>query len=170
MVWMTSVCFFFSSRRRHTRCSRDWSSDVCSSDLNNLLDFSATGPHPRNSSAATNQCAGTIVPPELSRDLQSRWRDLFSFQRFSLYSSVRAVALTEETRSELFNLSTARAAHLQHRRHKALSVLRRRLGSDKRPIRSLSGHVFRCHTASLVHSLRGLDLGRVDGRHLRGIV
>src|SRR5256884_5929590 len=28
------VCrFFFSSRRRHTRCSRDWSSDVCSSDL-----------------------------------------------------------------------------------------------------------------------------------------
>src|SRR5690554_7686036 len=26
--------FFFSSRRRHTRCGRDWSSDVCSSDLN----------------------------------------------------------------------------------------------------------------------------------------
>src|SRR5690554_7735839 len=25
--------FFFSSRRRHTRCRRDWSSDVCSSDL-----------------------------------------------------------------------------------------------------------------------------------------
>src|SRR5256884_6552843 len=28
-----SIVFFFSSRRRHTRCSRDWSSDVCSSDL-----------------------------------------------------------------------------------------------------------------------------------------
>ena len=28
------VCFFFSSRRRHTRLVRDWSSDVCSSDLN----------------------------------------------------------------------------------------------------------------------------------------
>src|SRR5699024_11553537 len=28
------VCFFFfSSRRRHTRSKRDWSSDVCSSDL-----------------------------------------------------------------------------------------------------------------------------------------
>src|SRR5438445_13178309 len=26
--------FFFSSRRRHTRYWRDWSSDVCSSDLN----------------------------------------------------------------------------------------------------------------------------------------
>src|SRR2546422_5533439 len=29
--------FFFSSRRRHTRCSRDWSSDVCSSDLTEVL-------------------------------------------------------------------------------------------------------------------------------------
>src|SRR5256884_8401955 len=28
-----AATFFFSSRRRHTRCSRDWSSDVCSSDL-----------------------------------------------------------------------------------------------------------------------------------------
>src|SRR6266496_4233970 len=27
------MCFFFSSRRRHTRSLRDWSSDVCSSDL-----------------------------------------------------------------------------------------------------------------------------------------
>src|SRR5690606_39612697 len=30
--------FFFSSRRRHTSFSRDWSSDVCSSDLNFLFD------------------------------------------------------------------------------------------------------------------------------------
>src|SRR5699024_11664988 len=28
--------FFFSSRRRHTRSKRDWSSDVCSSDLSSL--------------------------------------------------------------------------------------------------------------------------------------
>src|SRR5699024_11753010 len=28
-----NLCFFFSSRRRHTRSKRDWSSDVCSSDL-----------------------------------------------------------------------------------------------------------------------------------------
>src|SRR5699024_11341968 len=35
--------FFFSSRRRHTRSKRDWSSDVCSSDLgisaDNVLDY-----------------------------------------------------------------------------------------------------------------------------------
>src|SRR5437868_7647472 len=36
-VWMphdlAHLGFFFSSRRRHTRSKRDWSSDVCSSDL-----------------------------------------------------------------------------------------------------------------------------------------
>src|SRR5699024_11985893 len=32
-----SRMFFFSSRRRHTRSKRDWSSDVCSSDLCDLF-------------------------------------------------------------------------------------------------------------------------------------
>src|ERR1041385_2022800 len=32
-----AVMVFFPSRRRHTRCSRDWRSDVCSSDLENKL-------------------------------------------------------------------------------------------------------------------------------------
>src|SRR5436189_6280466 len=33
---MGSACFFFASRRRHTRYIGDWSSDVCSSDLGAL--------------------------------------------------------------------------------------------------------------------------------------
>src|SRR3989442_14529924 len=33
MMSRALLFFFFSSRRRHTRCGRDWSSDVCSSDL-----------------------------------------------------------------------------------------------------------------------------------------
>src|SRR5215813_6452606 len=33
MLSSQMILFFFSSRRRHTRCGRDWSSDVCSSDL-----------------------------------------------------------------------------------------------------------------------------------------
>src|SRR5690606_41162245 len=37
------VFFFFSSRRRHTRFSRDWSSDVCSSDLFPCQDISVAG-------------------------------------------------------------------------------------------------------------------------------
>src|SRR5690625_3876295 len=35
------VLFFFSSRRRHTRWPRDWSSDVCSSDLNEANELAA---------------------------------------------------------------------------------------------------------------------------------
>src|SRR5438876_3433480 len=31
--WLGDIIFFFSSRRRHTRWTGDWSSDVCSSDL-----------------------------------------------------------------------------------------------------------------------------------------
>src|SRR5699024_11957823 len=33
ICWFNCMFFFFSSRRRHTRSKRDWSSDVCSSDL-----------------------------------------------------------------------------------------------------------------------------------------
>src|SRR5205814_7539498 len=33
MIILCCFFFFFSSRRRHTRCLSDWSSDVCSSDL-----------------------------------------------------------------------------------------------------------------------------------------
>src|SRR5436305_9963707 len=35
-IALSHPLFFFSSRRRHTRCGRDWSSDVCSSDLKGL--------------------------------------------------------------------------------------------------------------------------------------
>src|SRR5699024_11731255 len=35
-ITLLFVFFFFSSRRRHTRSKRDWSSDVCSSDLPGL--------------------------------------------------------------------------------------------------------------------------------------
>src|SRR5256886_7675434 len=39
----SSFCFFFSSRRRHTRFDCDWSSDVCSSDLLQQGGLAATG-------------------------------------------------------------------------------------------------------------------------------
>src|SRR5207248_8906179 len=41
-------CFFFSSRRRHTRSYGDWSSDVCSSDL--WTHFGISGPVALNAS------------------------------------------------------------------------------------------------------------------------
>src|SRR5699024_11733113 len=39
-----NMFFFFSSRRRHTRSKRDWSSDVCSSDLDPYGEIGTGGP------------------------------------------------------------------------------------------------------------------------------
>src|SRR3989449_11374224 len=57
MCW--SGVFFFSSRRRHTRCSRDWSSDVCSSDLGKAF---ARGmiPWELNEDPATGSAGGSL--------------------------------------------------------------------------------------------------------------
>src|SRR5690606_40511854 len=45
------VVLFFSSRRRHTRFSRDWSSDVCSSDLGSRLPKTVIGSHFRGANS-----------------------------------------------------------------------------------------------------------------------
>src|SRR5206468_7352784 len=60
--------FFFSSRRRHTRSDRDWSSDVCSSDLKQLAILQAEGVdlrrvvivHRRNCVAVANDYSAQV--------------------------------------------------------------------------------------------------------------
>src|SRR5690625_7747684 len=56
--------FFFSSRRRHTRWPRDWSSDVCSSDLFPIFcchSKKSCEPHPKNGTRTTehNSCSNS---------------------------------------------------------------------------------------------------------------
>src|SRR6266403_2468622 len=54
--------FFFSSRRRHTRSLRDWSSDVCSSDLASFVDgCGGKSVFPRMWDLAHHLLAGSIV-------------------------------------------------------------------------------------------------------------
>src|SRR5690606_39796963 len=52
--------FFFSSRRRHTRFSRDWSSDVCSSDLTSWKRESSS---PTTSTPRACSCTTSCRPP-----------------------------------------------------------------------------------------------------------
>src|SRR6202043_4224599 len=61
----SDLFFFFSSRRRHTRCGRDWSSDVCSSDPSRRRhrDADVTG---------VQTCALPIRSEEHTSELQSR--------------------------------------------------------------------------------------------------
>src|SRR5579872_249011 len=56
--------FFFSSRRRHTRCGRDWSSDVCSSDLNGVGPCIASA----SGRAFSDPTCGDLRADELSYD------------------------------------------------------------------------------------------------------
>src|SRR5690625_5726558 len=53
MQCLINGCFFFSSRRRHTRWPRDWSSDVCSSDLVWQQRDSNTSTTPTSESSST---------------------------------------------------------------------------------------------------------------------
>src|SRR6266487_6257062 len=70
------VVFFFSSRRRHTRWTGDWSSDVCSSDLSSRL-------------APLHVAEAPVVAGDGSRDLRgdserdraSRWPEGRAMQR-----------------------------------------------------------------------------------------
>src|SRR3712207_7880861 len=56
------VVFFFSSRRRHTRYWRDWSSDVCSSDLRAWIEDEPAYVHPDNAELAEEAVSGELSP------------------------------------------------------------------------------------------------------------
>src|SRR2546430_17480987 len=67
-----TLVFFFSSRRRHTRFDCDWSSDVCSSDLEGSAAKSDAQEIPSRSVTAKVEVGG----PELVRHLADRWERL----------------------------------------------------------------------------------------------
>src|SRR5207249_9663771 len=69
--------FFFSSRRRHTRSKRDWSSDVCSSDLRTLRFVVALVSAPGTVAQARATASGLVsggqaVSPEVIAWVQVR--------------------------------------------------------------------------------------------------
>src|SRR5438445_6477435 len=84
---MVVFYFFFSSRRRHTRYWRDWSSDVCSSDLRGNRRASATAPSGRP------RCA---CPPPSARQGTARPRPTSHLPR----RARRAPAARGDSRSE----------------------------------------------------------------------
>src|SRR5262245_62367991 len=93
--------FFFSSRRRHTRCLSDWSSDVCSSDLDHRV---AVGVRPTLARAADQALVGAEYrggvgePREAARlglDLEGRKKE----RRRVLLFHERAKALQDPARA-----------------------------------------------------------------------
>src|SRR5699024_12056033 len=93
--------FFFSSRRRHTRSKRDWSSDVCSSDLDRgeragLLQtaVSQQRPRPRPQQTAEGHLTGVSLV-SATRHAQS-----VTVRLFSLFFSLRPEAAREKRKEK----------------------------------------------------------------------
>src|SRR5256885_5597875 len=68
------LCFFFSSRRRHTRLQGDWSSDVCSSDLQ-LEQLQALLEH--NGFEVQDHCFAQFRFSRVGERLVQHWRRWF---------------------------------------------------------------------------------------------
>src|SRR5207253_5955825 len=73
-LYLLFYFFFFSSRRRHTRWPRDWSSDVCSSDL--VLAGAAMAYLINQMPAPRMQSTVTVIRSEerrVGKECRSRW-------------------------------------------------------------------------------------------------
>src|SRR6202167_6802902 len=68
-VWV----FFFSSRRRHTRCHGVWSSDVCSSDLSPLRANATTDGVVRAPSELATTTGSRSEKRRVGEECRSRW-------------------------------------------------------------------------------------------------
>src|SRR4051812_49949759 len=86
LLFSLGVFFFFSSRRRHTRLTCDWSSDVCSSDLLSAISAANLRASLRTSASGTSRSAmpqATASSPPMRRprseerrvgkECRSRW-------------------------------------------------------------------------------------------------
>src|SRR5215467_11058044 len=88
--------FFFSSRRRHTRLQGDWSSDVCSSDLDLAL---------RSSSATIHRCKCFRAPQRrTSRSLDNP----FAKEKCFLLSWPRPIAIRTPSQTPTVSTSGAK--------------------------------------------------------------
>src|SRR6266704_6355422 len=72
MILCLFFFFFFSSRRRHTRSKRDWSSDVCSSDLASVLTM-ISAPCRSDSSRPAVNAAARSEERRVGKECRSRW-------------------------------------------------------------------------------------------------
>src|SRR5207253_7104280 len=89
------LSFFFSSRRRHTRWPRDWSSDVCSSDLGRTPDRR----EPDNARGIFAPCE--VLPPPVAAGV-IEWDGFSAYWVERLGKDVLVVvARSEEHTSEL---------------------------------------------------------------------
>src|SRR5947209_10639599 len=108
------MCFFFSSRRRHTRYWRDWSSDVCSSDLCTRGPWSRPAPGTFGN-VARNSFFGPHffnVDASLSKrfEITERWSAQFRAEMFNVFNHVNLgqpqAQVDSPTAGQIFGLAS----------------------------------------------------------------
>src|SRR5690606_13337719 len=102
--------FFFSSRRRHTRFSRDWSSDVCSSDLKEL----------EMSSALVSSFEADFDPDAHHDEYQEQLRTLIEakIEQGDAIDTEATFGTTEEEPAEVLDLMEALRRSVEETRAK----------------------------------------------------
>src|SRR6266536_637272 len=76
--------FFFSSRRRHTRATRDWSSDVCSSDLSRR-ERAGTSPLRDGILAHSRSRRDRSEERRVGKECRSRWAPYHEKKKKNVY-------------------------------------------------------------------------------------
>src|SRR5699024_1700528 len=105
LVFFIFLFFFFSSRRRHTRSKRDWSSDVCSSDLFWASDYLAQ--------KAAMAVLGLLVPPVVGMMLVAAGMSLAPTWAMGAWM-VFALVLWTAPDLEIRDQARERSDHMRH--------------------------------------------------------
>src|SRR5690625_6293982 len=102
--------FFFSSRRRHTRWPRDWSSDVCSSDLS-----SGQGAHAQNKTLSLGHGNGMASVKQVKgmggfHDHFIRWQRQVLFNQMLALALVYIEAMEQKVHIRVLEVEIGRAS------------------------------------------------------------
>src|SRR6266511_1748380 len=98
------VFFFLSSRRRHTIFSRDWSSDVCSSDLEQRCRSVARPCDLDEHFAPSPHDAPRSEERRVGKECRSRWSPDHYKKKKRLNANDLAHSMTQDTKQRLDNL------------------------------------------------------------------
>src|SRR6202142_3854832 len=117
------ICFFFSSRRRHTRLVGDWSSDVCSSDLT-----APAAPSTDQAASTSSQTVGATGKQPLQAEThEGFWGRVNPFARKKYVQ--RQTEPIRDRVNELDDLTAANGRNIKDTDARALAGIK--LASDK---------------------------------------
>src|SRR5699024_11735447 len=103
--------FFFSSRRRHTRSKRDWSSDVCSSDLEPSASESITSSEVPTPSSSVTPSSSSVSPESMILT-----NDFYSMNQAQITAKLQEIGVGGVIQMQFYNTVPAGQVRSEERR------------------------------------------------------